>query len=46
VEHYARQPDGRWLFEQTNRFADSVTLPSIGCTLPLAEAYDKADLPA
>jgi len=45
VEHYLRQPDGRWLLEETNRLNDSVTLPSISCTLALAEIYDKADLP-
>ena len=43
VEHYVRQPEGRWLLEETNRPGDVVVLPSIGCTLALAEVYDKIE---
>lgn len=43
LEHFVRQPDGRWLFAETNRLEDAVALPSIGCTLALAEVYDKAE---
>ncbi|MBI5444009.1 MAG: Uma2 family endonuclease [Deltaproteobacteria bacterium] len=45
VEHHVRQPDGRWLLEETNRPEDVVALPSIGCTLALTEIYDKTELP-
>ncbi|MBI5015561.1 MAG: Uma2 family endonuclease [Deltaproteobacteria bacterium] len=45
VEHHVRQPDDRWLLEETNRPEDVVALPSIGCTLALIEIYDKTELP-
>lgn len=44
VEHYMRQPDGRWVLSETNRPEDAITLASIGCDLPLAEIYDKVGL--
>lgn len=46
VEHFLRQADGRWLFEETNRLDDSLALPSIGCALALREIYDKVAWPA
>lgn len=45
VEHYARQPDGRWLLTDYRDLEAVVALPSIGCTLPLAEIYDKVEFP-
>lgn len=44
LEHYVRQSEGRWLLEETNHPGDVVALPSIGCTLALAEVYDKVEL--
>src|SRR4051812_42258251 len=38
VEHYVRQEAG-WLLTPTSDPAAAVVLPSIGCTLPLAEVY-------
>ncbi len=46
VEHFVRQDDNRWLLTETNKMEDSIELSSIGCTLPLAEIYDKVELPA
>jgi len=45
VEHFLRQDDGRWLFEESNQPDGSIVLPSIGCTLELREVYDKVALP-
>ncbi|MBC7911828.1 MAG: Uma2 family endonuclease [Pyrinomonadaceae bacterium] len=45
VEHFARQPDNRWLLSETNRMEDSIELTSIACTLALAEIYDKVKFP-
>jgi Uma2 family endonuclease len=41
VEHYARQPDGRWLLTEYRSREDTLALDSIGCRLSLAEIYDK-----
>ncbi|HVO22726.1 MAG TPA: Uma2 family endonuclease [Candidatus Margulisiibacteriota bacterium] len=46
VEHFVRQPDGRWMFEETNRLADQITLESLGAHLALADVYEKVALPA
>jgi hypothetical protein len=41
VEVYERQPDGwQWLLSEANDLSESLSLPSIGCTLALAEVYD------
>jgi Uma2 family endonuclease len=45
VEHYAKQPDGRWLLSDYRSTEDVVQLDSIGCSLPLREIYDKVSLP-
>jgi Uma2 family endonuclease len=45
VEHFARQPDNRWLLSETNRIEDTISLSSISCTLALAEVYDKVAIP-
>ena len=44
IEYYTRQPDNRWIFAETSRLEDVVELESIGCTLSLAEVYDKVRL--
>ena len=41
VEHYVRQEDGSWKFTATGGLEGAITLPSLGCVLPLAEAYDR-----
>lgn len=42
VEHYVRQGDG-WLFTETTRLEDIITLPSIDCTLAVQDIYEKVD---
>ncbi len=41
VEHYVRQPDNHWILSETKKSEDRVDLPSIQCSLALAEIYDK-----
>lgn len=39
IEHYLRQPDGRWLLATFEHPDDSLGLESIGCSLALADVY-------
>ncbi|MBZ0286639.1 MAG: Uma2 family endonuclease [Anaerolineae bacterium] len=41
MEQFVRQEDGRWLLSDAVGLEAQVTLPSIGCTLALADVYDK-----
>jgi Uma2 family endonuclease len=41
VEHFVRQSRTQWLFSETDRLDDTLTLRSIGCQLALAEVYAK-----
>ena len=45
VEHFVRQPDGRWLLAETNRLDDRIELQSIDAQLALADVYEKVTLP-
>ena len=45
VEHYVRA-EASWVLTATIDAAGEVQLPSIGCTLPLAEVYRKVVFPA
>ncbi|MDT5121147.1 MAG: hypothetical protein QOC96_629 [Acidobacteriota bacterium] len=45
VEHYAKQPDARWLLTEYRALEDVIQLDSIQCSLPLKEIYDKVELP-
>jgi Uma2 family endonuclease len=45
VEHYARQPDESWLLKSYSGLEAVLSVPSIGCELPLAEIYDKVEWP-
>jgi len=44
VEHFSRGADDRWSFRDFTARDATVTLESVGCTLRLAEVYDKVDL--
>ncbi len=44
VELFSRGDDGRWTLSDYSARTDSVPLPSVGCTLLLAEVYDQVDL--
>ena len=43
VEQYTRQPSGDWLLHEVTDPADSITLTSIDCNLPLAQIYDRVE---
>lgn len=43
LEQFVKQPDARWLLGEFSRPEEAVTLPSLGCTLALAEIYAKVD---
>lgn len=45
VEHYAKQPDARWLLTEYRSLEDAAQLDSIQCSLSLKEIYDKVSLP-
>jgi Uma2 family endonuclease len=44
VEQYIKQPDGRWLLSDIGSLEEVVELPSIQCTLRLAEVYARVEL--
>lgn len=44
IEHYRRQPEGKWLLTTFQRLDEVVTLDSINCTLPLVEVYEKVGM--
>jgi Uma2 family endonuclease len=41
VEHYARQPNDKWLLTPYKNLQSAIVLASVNCTLPLIEIYDK-----
>ena len=43
LEHYVRQSDNQWLLSEASSLQDIVQLPSISCTLVLAEVYEKVE---
>jgi Uma2 family endonuclease len=43
IEHWARQPENRWLLAEFSGLVQSISLQSIGCVLALAEIYDKIE---
>lgn len=43
VEHYARQPDSKWLLTVLEDSESALHLPSISCSLPLAEVYSRIE---
>ncbi len=44
MEQYVRQDDDSWKFMAVEGMAASLFLPSLGCSLPLSEVYDKVTL--
>lgn len=45
VEHYHRQADGGWMYHRHVGLEAALRLESIGCTLRLADVYDRARFP-
>jgi Uma2 family endonuclease len=43
IEHFARQPDGRWLLTTATGLEGALALPALGITLSLSEVYDRID---
>jgi Uma2 family endonuclease len=41
IEHYARQPDNTWVLRDAKGMDAVLELPAIGCTLALADVYEK-----
>lgn len=41
IEHYQRQPDGEWSYRLRMGLDATVAIASIGCTLKLADVYDR-----
>jgi Uma2 family endonuclease len=41
IEHFARQAEETWLFSEVKSMAAALELPSIGCTLAVADIYEK-----
>lgn len=46
VEHFHRHAGGEWLYSLMNGLEDSLRLTSIGCSLRLADVYDRVIFPA
>jgi Uma2 family endonuclease len=44
IEQYVRQPDNQWLLSETQDPLGQVQLPTINCTLAVADVYDKVDI--
>ena len=45
VEVFQRLPDGDWLLREARALEESITLHSIGITLPLSEIYLRVEFP-
>ena len=45
MEHFARLENGEWRYARANNLSDNLPLPSINCTLSLAEVYDRVSFP-
>jgi Uma2 family endonuclease len=46
VDHFMREPDGTWRLTTARGMGDSVRLPSLDVSVPLAEIYENLDLVA
>ena len=44
VEQYVKQVDGQWALTETRSIEGTIDLDSIGCSLALAEIYDKVPM--
>ena len=46
IERYLRQPDDQWLYNESAGLDGSLRMESVGCTIALAEVYDKVEFAA
>jgi Uma2 family endonuclease len=44
VEHLEKQADGNWVHTAYELLDSTMTIPSVGCELPLAEIYDRVEV--
>lgn len=45
IEHYVRQGDDSWVWSAAEELTGMLALPTIGCTLELAEVYEQVAFP-
>ncbi|MBX3441852.1 MAG: Uma2 family endonuclease [Planctomyces sp.] len=45
VEHFVRQPDGRWLFSESSGPEAAIAFPALDVSLPLAGIYANVEFP-
>lgn len=45
IEHFSRQADGSWSYQRHAGLETSIHIPSIHCTLKLADVYDRITFP-
>ena len=43
IEHYTRQANGQWVLTDLQGLDAVLSLPSIGCELPLSEIYERVE---
>lgn len=46
IEHFQKQPEGSWSYQRSTGLEASVVITSIGCTLKLADVYDRVKFDA
>lgn len=46
IEHFIRRDDGSWSYYVHQGLERQVRIASVGCTLPLADVYDRIVFPA
>jgi Uma2 family endonuclease len=44
IEHYSRQDNGQWLFQEATGIEACITIPSIASILLLEDVYEKVDI--
>lgn len=44
IEHFLRQAGNQWLLSESERLLDVIELTSIGCSLTLADVYEKVEI--
>lgn len=45
IDHFSKRDDGSWTLVSSEGLANALRLPPIGCTLALAEVYDRVEFP-
>ena len=46
IEHFRRRPAGQWLYSSVEGPESRLEVESIGCSLPLAEVFERVEFPA